>query len=284
MKTVVKLIIVTIAIIFTSCEDVIDVEVQQGPERLVVEASIDWEKGTPGNEQTIRLRKSTPFFDTNTNTAVTGATVEIINTNTQEQFVFTDQNDGTYTTDSFVPVLGQSYSLRIAYDGEVYTATETMTSVPDITNVFQDKEDGFDEELLEVHLVFTDPLEEENNYLFKFQRRGDLLPELEVAEDEFVNGNEIDWWYELEDDDEDGENQGPFAPGDTVDIEFFGISRQYYDYIKILISQIGGVGLFESTPVAVRGNCINETNPDNYPFGYFRLTEVVRTSYTFTED
>ncbi|SHJ63765.1 DUF4249 domain-containing protein [Aquimarina spongiae] len=284
MKTVVKLFIVTIAILFTSCEDVIDVEVQQGPERLVIEASIDWEKGTPGNEQTIRLRKSTPFFDTNTNTAVTGATVDITNTNTQEQFVFTDQNDGTYTTDSFVPVLGQSYSLRIAHDGEIYTATETMTSVADITNVFQDREDGFDEELLEVHLVFTDPVDEENNYLFKFQRRGDLLPELEVAEDEFVNGNEIDWWYELEDDDEDGENQGPFAPGDTVDIEFFGISRQYYDYIKILISQIGGVGLFESTPVAVRGNCINETNPDNYPFGYFRLTEVVRTSYTFTEE
>ena len=127
-------------------------------------------------------------------------------------------------------------------------------------------------------------LEEENNYLFKFQRRGDLLPELEVAEDEFVNGNEIDWWYELEDDDEDGENQGPFAPGDTVDIEFFGISRQYYDYIKILISQIGGVGLFESTPVAVRGNCINETNPDNYAFGYFRLTEVDKASYTFVQD
>jgi len=69
----------------------------------------------------------------------------------------------------------------------------------------------------------------------------------------------------------------------VVNIEMYGVSRAYYDYIKILIGQLGGVGLFEATPVAVKGNCINETNPDNYAFGYFRLTEVVKTNYTFVE-
>ncbi len=282
MKTINKLILIYILAFCASCEDVIDVEVQKGPERLVVEASINWEKGTAGNEQTIQLRTSTPFFDTNTTTEVTGASVMITNTTNNEQYIFADQNNGSYTTADFVPIIGQSYTLRIDYNGEVYTATETMTPVPEITNVFQSREEGFDEDELEVHLVFTDPPEEENNYLFKFQRRGDLLPDLEVAEDEFVNGNEIDWWYELEEDED--ENQTPFKPGDIVDIELFGISRPYYDYIKILISQLGGVGLFETTPTSVKGNCINETNPDNYPFGYFRLTEVVRTSYTFVED
>lgn len=282
MKTINKLILIYILALSTSCEDVIDVEVQKGPERLVVEASINWEKGTAGNEQTIQLRTSTPFFDTNTTTEVTGASVMITNTTNNEQYIFADQNNGSYTTSDFVPIIGQSYTLRIDYNGEVYTATETMTPVPEITNVFQSREEGFDEEELEVHLVFTDPPEEGNNYLFKFQRRGDLLPDLEVAEDEFVNGNEIDWWYELEEDED--ENQTPFKPGDVVNIEMFGISRPYYDYIKILISQLGGVGLFETTPTSVKGNCINETNPDNYPFGYFRLTEVVRTSYTFVED
>ncbi|MCK8521272.1 DUF4249 domain-containing protein [Aquimarina sp. D1M17] len=282
MKTINKLILIYILAFSASCEDVIDVEVQKGPERLVVEASINWEKGTAGNEQTIQLRTSTPFFDTNTTTEVTGASVMITNTTNNEQYIFADQNNGSYTTSDFVPIIGQSYTLRIDYNGEVYTATETMTPVPEITNVFQSREEGFDEDELEVHLVFTDPPEEENNYLFKFQRRGDLLPDLEVAEDEFVNGNEIDWWYELEEDED--ENQTPFKPGDVVDIELFGISRPYYDYIKILISQLGGVGLFETTPTSVKGNCINETNPDNYPFGYFRLTEVVRTSYTFVED
>ncbi|WP_109302561.1 DUF4249 domain-containing protein [Aquimarina sp. AU474] len=282
MKTLIKYILVLIIAFLTSCEDVIDIEVQKGPERLVIEASIDWEKGTAGNEQTIQLRKSTPFFDTNSITQVTGASVAITNNTSGETYIFIDQNNGAYSTVNFEPIIGQSYSLRVDYNGEVYTATETMTSVPEVTNIFQSREEGFDEDELEVHLVFTDPAQEGDNYLFKFQRRGDLLPDLEVAEDEFVNGNEIDWWYEIEEDED--ENRVPFEPGDIVDIELFGISRPYYDYIKILISQLGGVGLFEATPVAVKGNCINETNADNYAFGYFRLTEVVKMSYTFQED
>ena len=157
-----------------------------------------------------------------------------------------------------------------------------MTAVTDITSVFQGRKEGFDDELLEVHVVFTDPEVEGNNYLFKFQREGDLLPDLETAKDEFLNGNEIDWWYEIDEDD-DTEIE-PFKPGDVVDIEMYGISKAYYDYIKILISQLGGVGLFESTPVDVKGNCVNTTNPENYAFGYFRLTQVVKTSYTFVED
>ena len=36
-----------------------------------------------------------------------------------------------------------------------------------------------------------------------------------------------------------------------------------------------------ATAGCVKGNCVNEENPDDYAFGYFRLTEVVKTSYTF---
>lgn len=271
-----------IIIVFASCEDVVDVEVQDGPTRLVVEASLNWEKGTAGNQQTIRLSESTPFFGTGTNTQVTGASVVVTNNSSGDEFVFVDQGNGEYLSTTFEPVLDQSYSLRIEHEGEVYTATETMTPVTDIAAVFQDRKDGFDEDLLEVHVVFNDPEEEGNNYLFKFHREGDLLPSLEVGEDRFLNGNEIDWWFEIEEDED--ENIEPFQPGDVLQIEMYGISRPYYDYIKILVEQLGGTGLFESTPVTVRGNCINETNPENYAFGYFRLTEVVKASYTFVEE
>ena len=29
----------------------------------------------------------------------------------------------------------------------------------------------------------------------------------------------------------------------------------------------------------VKGNIINQTNPENYPFGYFRLSEIDSTTY-----
>lgn len=282
MKAIKKIIFAVIIIVFASCEDVVDVEVQDGPTRLVVEASLNWEKGTAGNQQTIRLSESTPFFNTGAITQVTGASVVVTNDSSGDEFVFGDQGNGEYLSTTFEPVLNQSYSLRIEHNGEVYTATETMTPVTDITDIFQNREEGFNDEELEVHVVFNDPEEEGNNYLFKFYREGDLLPSLEVGEDRFLNGNEIDWWFEIEEDED--ENIEPFQPGDVLQIEMYGISRPYYDYIKILVEQLGGTGLFESTPVTVRGNCINETNPENYAFGYFRLTEVVKASYTFVEE
>lgn len=264
----------------TSCSDVIDVDVQQGPTRLVIQASLDWEKGTSGNEQSVKLSTSTKFFDTTSNTAVTNASVSVTNDISGEEFIFSNQNNGVYTTTEFIPVMNQSYTLRIVYNGETYTAQETLMPVTDITDLYQDREDGFNDEELELHVEFTDPIEEENFYLFRFQKQGELLPDFEVGNDEFVNGNELDWWYEI-DEDEDTEKIDAFAPGDVVTIEMYGISEAYNDYMEILIDQIGGVGLFSATPVSVKGNCVNITNPSNYAHGYFRLTEVNNTSYTF---
>ena len=251
----------------------------------MVEASLDWEKGTQGNEQTIRLRNSSPFYDNSSNDPVIGAVVTVANNGTGAIYDFEDRNNGEYHTTGFEPEIGQSYSLTIIHNGETYSATETLNSVVEIDEIYQDREEGFDDEALEVHLRFTDPPEEGNNYLFKFHIRGELLPELEAAEDEFVNGNEIDYWFEpAEDEDEEENDEGGVQSGDIVDIEMYGISAAYYEYMEILINQLGGLGLFESTPVAVRGNCVNETNPDNYAHGYFRVTEVVRATYTFVDD
>ncbi|MBM1107071.1 DUF4249 domain-containing protein [Aurantibacter crassamenti] len=280
MKNYIKLTVLFVVVAFASCSDVIDVPVQTAETRLVIEASLDWEKGTAGNDQTISLRTSTPFFETNTNTAVTGATVTVTNDADNSQFVFVDQNNGDYTTDEFVPVLNQSFTLEVIYNGEAYTATETLNPVPEILNIYQGIEDGFSDEDIELHVVFQDPPEEGNNVFFKFQNQGDLLPTLEIGDDRFVNGNEIDWWIELFDDEETDELES-FQPGDIVDVEMSAISTPYKDYLEILIGQIGGSGLFEATPVAVKGNCVNLTNPENYAHGYFRLTEVNKFSYTF---
>ena len=107
-----------------------------------------------------------------------------------------------------------------------------------------------------------------------------MFPDLLDISDEFTDGNEMRVFYEkLEDTDI---NQKEFEIGDIVDINFYGISERYFNYIRLLNEQYGSSGdPFSSAPVPLRGNCINPTNPDNYAFGYFRLTQVIKTSYTF---
>ncbi len=278
MKLYIKITVLLIIASFISCEDVIDVDLQTEEPRLTVEASLDWEKGTSGNNQTIKLSTSSEYFDKDRNNAVTNATVIVTNTDTNEEFIFSNQNDGNYTINNFVPIVNNTYTLQIIYNGETYEATEKLIPVVDIKDVRQSTEKGFDDEALEVNIVFDDPEDEDNFYLFKYKEEGDLLYELEDIDDEFVNGNEVSWWYEKEDEDEDEEN---FIVGDRVFVEMYGISEGYFNYIRTLIEQSEGVGLFGSIPVALKGNCINVTNKDNYAHGFFRLTQVVKTDYIF---
>lgn len=281
MTTLIKFITLTIVsvILLTSCTDVIDVEVQEADPRLVIEASLNWEKGTLGNNQTIKLSTSTPYFDEQTNTPVTTATVKVTNNDDGSEFVFAHQTNGSYTTNSFVPVANNNYTLEVIYNGESYVASETLIPVVDIADVYQSIEQGNDE-ALEVNIDFNDPLDEENYYFVKIKEGADLLPTLFDVSDEFVDGNLVNLFHErLEDEDI---NQIEYETGDNLNVEFYGISEPYYEYIGLLISQYESAGdIFSTTPVALRGNCVNPANPDNYAYGYFRLTEVVKTSYTF---
>ncbi|WKK65512.1 DUF4249 domain-containing protein [Lutimonas zeaxanthinifaciens] len=280
MKNYIYILVFALNFIFYSCTDVIDVDVPVAPPRLVIEASMDWVKGTDGSEQLIKLSTSTPYFENLQETPVTGASVKVINDSDLTEFIFTDQNNGTYTTGNFIPALGQSYTLEILYDNEIYRASETMTAVTEITSVFQSRDNGFDKNALEVNIEWNDPADIENFYLTKFKRRGDLLQTLFDLKDEFTNGNRMTIFYEKLNDDDSGETE--FQPGDVVDIYLHGISEQYYNYIRLLIQQSGGPGgPFSTTPAEIKGNCINISNPENYAFGYFRLTEVDKKVYIF---
>ncbi|AOW19872.1 DUF4249 domain-containing protein [Urechidicola croceus] len=265
----------------SSCTDVIEVDVPEVTPKLVIEASIDWEKETLGNNQTIKLSTTKPYFEsTDNNTAVIGAIVKVINNTDGAEFIFVDQNNGNYTTSNFVPILNQSYTLDIMYNGENYQASETLISVVDINEVYQSIEDGFDDEVLEINVSFDDPVDEENFYLMKFKEQGDLLPELFDISDEFTNGNEMTIFYEKQEDEDI--NQEEFSAGDVVAVSFHGISEQYFNYIRLLIELSANDGdPFSSIPVALQGNCINLTNSENEAYGYFRLTQVVNQTYIF---
>ncbi len=280
MRLYINSILLLLFIGITSCEDVIDVDTPEATPRLVIEASLDWQKGTSGNNQTIKLSTSTPYFQNTLNSAVTGASVSVTNNNSNVEYIFQDQNDGRYTIDNFVPVVNDDYTLEVVYNNETYRATETLKPVNPIKRVEQSTEGGFDDELLDVSIFWDDPVDEENFYLIKFIEQGDLVPVFEDFPDEFVNGNELDTFFEK--DREDDDDQAEFNPGDIVEFTLYGISKQYDNYISLLIEQYDSAGdPFSAVPSKLKGNCINTDTPNNYAFGYFRLSEFDTVTYTF---
>jgi hypothetical protein len=79
-------ILFLLALCFT-CEDVIDVDLNEAEPRLVIEASINWFKNTPGNNQSIKLSLSGPFFDDSLPPA-NGAEVTITNSSNGIEYAF----------------------------------------------------------------------------------------------------------------------------------------------------------------------------------------------------
>ncbi len=254
-----------------SCEDVIEVDLNTAPPKLVIDASLNWFKNTPGNEQEIKLTLTAPYFEDAVDPA-TGAQV-VVTKNGNDTFVFSEIDaSGIYTTNSFIPEINATYDLTITYLNEVYTGTETLVSVVDLDFVEQNDDGGFSGEDTELKVFYTDPADEENYYFFEFINDIPEIPTLEVYKDEFTNGNQIFGFF-TEDD---------LETGDDVTIRNYGISENFYDFMFILLQQnaADGGGPFETQPATVRGNCINQTNPDNFPLGYFRASEVSELTYT----
>ncbi|WP_240315474.1 DUF4249 domain-containing protein [Aquimarina longa] len=268
-----------LSIIIFSCTEAIDLSVPTESPRLVIEASIGWEKGTLGNNQTIKLSLTTPYYDTAPN-PVAGASVRVENITNGDIFIFEDQQDGRYTTSDFEPMINNTYNLEVIYNNETYTAEETLIPVPEIDRIEQSRELGSDPEELDLTIYFNDPANEVNFYYITFLEGEDLLPTREIMSDEFTNGNEMSLLYE--EDEADAEDE--ILPGDMVDINLYGISEEYYDFLHRLIEQSDNAGdPFATVPTRLRGNYKNLENPDNYAFGYFRVTELVNEVYTFVE-
>ena len=258
--------------IFTSsCEDVIDVNLDKAPPQLVVSASIQWKKGTLGNEQKIKLTTTTGYFDTIV-PKVSGAQVRITNSNnTVFYFYETLPFIGEYSCTNFVPVIDEEYVLTVVLNGQTYTATETLKSVTPITTITQKNDGGFTGEEIEIKSFFNDPASANNYYMIKTKSSISPLPSYDIFDDSFTQGNENFGLYINEN----------TKTGDKIDITLFGISKRYFEYMRKLTAVAGSAsgGPFSTAPASVRGNLVNQTDSKNFAFGYFNLSETDTKNY-----
>ena len=266
---IVSLFIISVA--FFSCEDVVDIDLSTAPAKLVIDASIKWQKGTAGNEQTIRLTTTTDFYATTIPT-VSGATVFITDGNGIQYDFIETPGSGNYVCTNFNPEIRQTYTLTVIYDSQVYTATESLIEVPTIDYVEQTENGGFTGDQKEVKFFYQDNGLVDNFYLEEYNSSFTILPEYDVIDDSFFQGNQMFGLYTNED----------MKTDDVLQFTLHGISESYYNYMNILLGIAGtnGGSPFQTPPATVRGNIVNQTNTNNFALGFFRLSETDTISYT----
>ena len=239
---------------------------------MVIDAAINWEKGTTGAVQKIKLTTTTNFY-TNTVPTVSGATITVINSNNIDFNFIETPNTGIYVCNNFIPVIDEVYTLKVINNGQTYTAIDKLKSVAPIINVTQEIQTGVTRDnILKFNANYIDPANIDNYYLYKYIFPRSIGPRFNPDEDTFFQGNPF---FSIA-------FQDQLLVGDIVQVTHFGITKEYYNYMNILLSVSGsqGGGPFQSPPATVKGNIKNTTNFENYPFGYFRLCETSTFNYT----
>ncbi|MFT3795499.1 DUF4249 domain-containing protein [Flavobacterium sp.] len=270
MKTLLYIALLCTAFLNIGCEDTVHVDLDTAPSRLVIDAQLDWQKGTDGSQQTIKLSMTTGYYEY-LYPAVSGAEVTVTNSS-NTVFTFTETpGTGNYVCNDFVPVIGEKYTLTIQTGGQTYTASETLIGVPEIDYVNQSNEGGFEGDEIEVKYYFNDNGAEDNFYMTSAIAPVLPYPDYDVWDDEFTQGNQNFGYFSHED----------LTPGQQLKLTLYGISEPYMNYMNILLQAASGDGgPWQTTPANVRGNIVNQTNKTNFALGYFRLSEVDRLEYT----
>jgi hypothetical protein len=261
-----KIIYIIFVISFISCEDVIEVDLDNEEPRVVIECTGIQEGNNELGIIAAQISKTAPYFSNNVN-YFTNAEVSVTIDNVI--YLLSLRENTTVFADTLPMIYNVDYVLNVEFEGENYKATTQLYKTVPIDYVEQD-DNSFDEELTSINAYFTDPAGEENYYFFQFasERNGVTV---DSSDDELFDGNQISTFYADE-----------FEVGDQVNISISGISKQFEDFYSILISQTGesGGGPFGSNPVSVRGNIINPGNPSKFAFGYFRMSQEFSTVYT----
>ena len=264
-----KIALLFLLIAFSGCQDEVNVDLDTAAPRLVIDANILWQKGTVGNEQAIKLSMTTDYYSPVV-PPVLGATVFITNSS-NTVFNFTDSdNNGEYICTNFVPVINETYTLTVQVNGITYTATEKLLATPTVDDVQQTTVQGIGQDLIQVKFFFQDNGNEENNYFVSVLKAPLVVPEWGVIEDEFFQGNQMFGFYTDED----------LEAGNSLHFELQGISQRYYNYLNKLINiTSNGGNPFATPPATLRGNIVNTSNSDDFPFGYFHLSELDTKDY-----
>ena len=119
------------------CEDVIDIQTDDAPTQITVDA---WINNLP-SDQFIRLTESQPYFENEFTPGIQGAEITITSESGQI-YEFLDQNNGDYIwsrpTDSVFGMVGETYLLQVSVNDQTLVSQAKMSATAQVDRIEQE--------------------------------------------------------------------------------------------------------------------------------------------------
>ncbi len=286
MKNIVFILLI-LMMCFTACEDVVDINLEEGPVEVVVDAWIN----TDTVPQVIKLRTTAPYFSNEFVPVVNGAQITVTDEDGRSFEFIESGESGDYI---WTPEPGErfgeidkNYALSIALDGKTYTATSTLNPtvpVDSITYEFQEESLG-EPEGYYAQFFGRDQPGLGDAYWIKAYKNGIYLnkpQEINIAFDGGPSaGSEVDGLIfitpirEAINPDVDDDDAPPYNLGDRIRVEIYSLTTEAFTYLERARIQLtlGDAALFAEPPANVPTN-IFSSEPTENPQGFFVVSEV----------
>jgi hypothetical protein len=256
------LLIIIFSLWMISCEEPINVDLNNVSPRIVIEGIVTDQAGP----YTVKISKTGNFFEANEFPSVSGASVIIVdNKGLIDSLIET--TSGNYQTSILQGTVGNTYTLIVKLDGKEYKSVTTMlnpTNIDSLTYKYnpntgpgQGKNGGYD-----LHCYFKDKPEIRDYCLLKLYINGIkddsyFLYTGKYNSDEFVDYNRF---------------RQRFKKNDTIKIELLNLEFSVYDYFSTLNDIMSSEGM---RGIASTGTPANpNTNISNGALGYFAAYPV----------
>ncbi len=279
MKTLKLFFVLLMVISFTSCEDVIQVKLDEGEPIVTIDAFIN----DMQLQQKVRLTYTDGYFSQKPNDPIIGATVLVKDLTTGIDYAFTDNNNGDYVwipTDTFR--VGHNYELTVTHQGNVYKSISRMnrtTRVDSIISEFKEgggiaeTEPGYDM----AFLGFDIPGDTVDYYWIKSYRNGVFFNkggDINICADAAFGAGADGFPFIT-----------PIAQGitpfgerfkefDVCRVEIHSINLETYNFLTQVQTQTTNSGLFATSPENVKTNIINTTSDKTKVVGWFCMSAV----------
>ncbi|WP_411031708.1 hypothetical protein [Spongiimicrobium sp. 3-5] len=282
------LFLVFIILIFTRCEDVVEIDVPEEEPRLIVDALIRVDESLPIVNAVIKVSLTSPFFGTipPANLRQISITNLALPTTPNPNFIILEENEpgtGIYEVLTTIDFFQDGeLLLQIDYEDQIFLASTRYVKTVPIDNLEQGNGTLFEDDETEIIITYTDDGSREDFYIFDFD-----FDEFLVTEDTFFQGQQFQFSYFYDQD---------LQPGQEVEISILGADLSFYNYMNQLIEQSGDDFNPFATPVAtVRGNISNFTDldnieffdnvdlPNNFALGYFAVVQEFKQTITIEE-
>jgi len=281
MKKTIYLVILSLG--FIACEKIVEIEIPSEEDRVVVESEIYSTKEV----WKVKLSQSQEFFDQGSAEDLSSASVYIAEVGGDTVFLNYSDSGVYVSADSQQCIVGRSYTLNIAYNGEVYTATEQLQNAFPLDTVMSFFLPPNDRSFPTGNYVFIQGQSDttmRSYYLFR-TFRNDTLKSSDLDDDEFGSASLLNSQFNVDD------ILGEIALGklprpilfdvnaeDTIRVEQYAITREYYEFLLAVNAQqsIGGTP-FDPPPANPNNNMSNGA------LGYFTVAHKEVKTLIVTE-